>query len=149
MIIILSIRQRGFSDEALLKLYCCGLKDYIWEELKLYKPQTIEEARHATIIIERKYKLHKVPYAGNENPTTTQRGSQVNRLQKTPVSTFHHQCAMGESNNRNVERKRDGKCWTRRDKYSPGHKCTTQKLYNWEAEQEEESLEDRCDEENN
>lgn len=49
----------------------------------------------------------------------------------------------------NVERKRDGKYWTRRDKYSPRHKCATQKLYNCKSEQEEESSKDSSDEENN
>jgi len=47
-------------------MYRCGLKDYIYKELKLHKPKTIEEARHIAIIIERKYKLHKEPYASNE-----------------------------------------------------------------------------------
>lgn len=49
---VLAIRQRGFSNEELLKLHHYGLKDYILEELKLYKPKTIEDARHASIIIE-------------------------------------------------------------------------------------------------
>lgn len=54
---VLAIRQRGFSDEEMLKMYRYGLKEYIQEELKIYKPKTIEEARHAAIIIKRKDKL--------------------------------------------------------------------------------------------
>eukprot|EP00253_Pinus_taeda_P029674 PITA_29674 len=49
----------------------------------------------------------------------------------------------------NVERKKDSKCWKCGDKYHPGHKCATQKLYNCEAKQEEESSEDSSDEEEN
>jgi len=71
---VLAIRQRGFSDEELLKMYRCGLKDYIQEELKLYKPQTIEDARHAAIIIGRKYKLHKASYASNEKSNSYSKG---------------------------------------------------------------------------
>ena len=47
-------------------MYRCGLKEYIREELKLYKSKTIKEVRHATLIIEKKYKLRKTPYANNE-----------------------------------------------------------------------------------
>lgn len=35
-------RQKGFTDEHLLKMYRCGL-EHICAELKLYKPQTIEK----------------------------------------------------------------------------------------------------------
>lgn len=38
-------------------MYRCGLKESIRAKLKLYKPQTIEEARHATKLIEQKHKL--------------------------------------------------------------------------------------------
>lgn len=71
---VLALRQRGFSDEELLKMYHCGLKDYIREELKLHKPKTIEEARHTTIIIEQKYKLHKAPYTSNERINSYSKG---------------------------------------------------------------------------
>jgi len=69
---VLAIRLSGFSDKGLLKRYRCGLKEYFMEELKLYKPKTIEEARHATIIIEREYKLHKTPYANNDVTPSSQ-----------------------------------------------------------------------------
>lgn len=39
---VLTIRQSGFSGEKLLRLYRCGLKDYIREELKLHKPKSVE-----------------------------------------------------------------------------------------------------------
>jgi len=48
-------------------------------------------------------------------------------------------CSCIEENNNHFERKRDFKCWTCGDKYSTGHRCTTQKIYNYEVEKKEES----------
>jgi hypothetical protein len=42
---VLATRQSGFTDEQLLKMYICGLKDYIHSEIKLWNPKSIEDAR--------------------------------------------------------------------------------------------------------
>eukprot|EP00253_Pinus_taeda_P030836 PITA_30836 len=68
------VRQRRFSNEKLLKMYRCGFKDCIREELKLHKPKTIKEAKHGAIIIERKYKLHKTPYVTNDRTNSQFKG---------------------------------------------------------------------------
>ena len=40
-------------------MYIYGLKDYIQSELKLWNPKTIEDARHASKLIEQKKKIYR------------------------------------------------------------------------------------------
>lgn len=143
---VLVVRKRGCSDEELLKTYHCGLKNYIREELKLHKPKTIEDARHAGIIIKRKYKLHKASYATDEKSNNYSKGKSSKPSSRKYVPPPMHN---GGRQQLNVERKKDGKCQTCRDKYYIGHKCAMQKIYNYEVEQEKKSSEDKFDEENN
>jgi hypothetical protein len=63
---VLETRKRGFIDEQLLKMYICGLKDYIHREIKLWNPKTIEDARHVTRITEQKDKFNKSSFVGPE-----------------------------------------------------------------------------------
>ena len=63
---MLETRQSGFTDEQLLKMYICGLKDYIHSETKLGNPKTIKEARHAAMLIEQKDKFNKPSFVGSE-----------------------------------------------------------------------------------
>jgi hypothetical protein len=56
---VLATRQCGFTDEQLIKMYMCGLKDYICSEIKLWNPKTIEDDRHAARLIEQKNKFNK------------------------------------------------------------------------------------------
>eukprot|EP00253_Pinus_taeda_P030576 PITA_30576 len=146
---VLALRQRGFLDEELVKMYRCGFKDYIHKELKLHKPKTIEEARHAAIIIERKYKLHKTPYVTNDRMNNQFKGKASKTISENTSKYVPPPLRSEGKQQINVERKKYGKCWKCRDKYHPRHKCTTQKLYNCEAKQEEESSEDSSDEEEN
>eukprot|EP00253_Pinus_taeda_P002639 PITA_02639 len=118
-------------------------------ELKLHKPKTIEEAKHEAIIIERKYKLHKTPYVTNDR-TNNQFKGRASKTASENTSKYVPPPLRSEGKQQiNVERKKDGKCWKCGDKYHPGDKCATQKLYNSEAKQEEESSEDSSDEEEN
>ena len=48
-------------------MYKSGLKEYIRAELKLYKSQTIEEARHATKLIEQKHKFKMSSFKEDED----------------------------------------------------------------------------------
>jgi hypothetical protein len=66
---VLATRQSGFTDEQLLKMYICGLKDYICSEIKLWNPKTIEDARHTTRLIEPKNKFNKPAFTGPEAST--------------------------------------------------------------------------------
>lgn len=107
---VLAIRQRGFSDEELLKMYRYGLKDYIREELKLHKPKTIEDVRHTTLIIEQKYKLHKAPYASNERTNNYSKGKS-SKLSSKNTSKYVPPPMHNEGKQQcSVERKKDGKC---------------------------------------
>ena len=47
-------------------MYICGLKDYIRSEIKLWNPKTIEDARHATRLIEQKNKFNKPTFTSPE-----------------------------------------------------------------------------------
>jgi hypothetical protein len=59
----MTTRKSGFTVEQLLKMYICGLKDYIHREIKLWNPKTIEDARHAARLIEQKNKFNKPSFA--------------------------------------------------------------------------------------
>lgn len=77
---VLAIRQRGFIDDELLKMFRCGLKEYI--RVELYKPKTIEEARHVAKIIEQKHKFNK-SYTMSEKSSNYSKGkSSKNSLDK-------------------------------------------------------------------
>jgi predicted Zn-ribbon and HTH transcriptional regulator len=64
---VLATRQCGFTYEQLLKMYICGLKDYICSEIKLWNPKTIEDARHATRLIEYKDKFNKPSFTNPDS----------------------------------------------------------------------------------
>jgi hypothetical protein len=59
---VLATRQCRFTDEHLIKMYICGLKDYIHSEIKLWNPKTIEDARHIVRLIEQKIKFNKLAF---------------------------------------------------------------------------------------
>jgi hypothetical protein len=62
---VLATRKCGFTDEKLIKVYICGLKDYIHSEIKLWNP-TIEDARHTSRLIEQKNKFNKLAFTSPE-----------------------------------------------------------------------------------
>jgi hypothetical protein len=57
---VLATRQCGFTDEKLIKMYICGLKDYICSEIKLWNPKTIKDVRHASRLIEQNNNNNKI-----------------------------------------------------------------------------------------
>ena len=56
-------------------MYRCGLKEYIQVELKLYKPKTIEEARHAAKIIKQKLKFKMSSFKEDEDQNSSKKES--------------------------------------------------------------------------
>ena len=103
---VLAVRKIGFSHEDLLKMYRCGFKYYIKEELKLCKPQTIEDATHATLIIERKHKLRTTSFKEYRDQQIISRRKETKKFRYCGID------------------------WT------TGHKCLNKKLYNYEVERE-------------
>ena len=63
---VLTTRQTRFSDEQMLKMYISGLKDYIHNELKLWRPQTINVSRHTAKLIEQKNKVNKPSFSRSD-----------------------------------------------------------------------------------
>jgi len=87
-------------------MYRCGLKDYICAKLKLYKPQTIEEARHATRFIEQKHKFNLPSFKEDKNQQQYSGTKETNR------------------------------CRYCEDKWTSGHRSLNKKLYTYEVEKE-------------
>jgi len=86
---VLATRQCGFTDEQLLKIYICGLKDYICSEIKIWNHKTIEDAKHATKPIEQKtnsIRHHSQVQTGQIN---IQIKDQRNTLQTSLTSMYH------------------------------------------------------------
>jgi hypothetical protein len=130
----LATRQSGFTDEQLLKMYICGLKDYICSEIKLWNPKTVEDARHATKLIEQKNKFNRPSFTGPEgsNKYSNERSNKYS----TDKSNKYVPSPLREDENRHQDpdKKWVNKCRYCEDKWSPGHRCNDKKLYTCEVE---------------
>jgi hypothetical protein len=104
---VLATRQCGFTDGQLLKMYICGLKDYIRSEIKLCNPKTIEDVRHAARPVEQKDKFNKPSFAGPEAS---------NRYSNEKPNKY-------STNKSNPDKKWVNKCRYCGDNWFPGHKC--------------------------
>lgn len=69
-------------------MYWWRLKDYIRAKLKLYKPQTIEEARHATKLIEQNKKINKLSYTNSQKSSNYSKGK--SRIPWTCLTSIYH-----------------------------------------------------------
>jgi hypothetical protein len=129
---VLATRQSGFTDEQLLKMYICGLKDYIRSEIKLWNPKTIEDARHAARLIEQKDKFNKPSFAGPEAS---------NKYSNEKPNKY-------STDKSNPDKKWVNKCRYCGDNWFPGHKCDNKKLYTCKAEKESDSSSSESEREN-
>jgi len=60
------MRQTGFKNEQSLKIYICGLKDYIHSEIKLWNLKNVEDAINATKLIEPKNMFNRPSFTNLE-----------------------------------------------------------------------------------
>jgi hypothetical protein len=129
---VLATRQSGFTDEQLLKMYICGLKDYIRSEIKLWNPKSIEDARHATKLIELKDKFNRPSFAGPEAS---------NRYSNEKPNKY-------STDKSNPDKKWVNKCRYCGDNWFSGHICDNKKLYTCKAEKESDTSSSESEREN-
>jgi len=90
-------------------MYICGLKDYICSELNLCNPNTIEDARHATRLIEQKSRFNKTSFIGSEKLSNYSKENLSNFFLERSNKYILSQ--LWEENNHypNPEKKKEGK----------------------------------------
>jgi hypothetical protein len=107
---VLATRQCGFTDEQLIKMYICGLKDYIRSEIN--KPAFTSPER-----------LNKYSDDRTKKYTTDK-----------PNKYLPPHLREGQASHQDSNKKWESKCRYCGDKWSPGHKCNNKKLYSCKAE---------------
>jgi hypothetical protein len=131
---VLETRKCGFTNEKLIKMHICGLKDYIRNEIKLWNPKTIEDARHTSRLIEQKNKFNKPTFRSPErlNKYLDNRTRKYN-IEK-PNKYLPPHLREVQSYHQDSNKKWESKCRYCGDKWSPGHKCNNKKLYSCKVE---------------
>jgi hypothetical protein len=121
-------------------MYICGLKDYICSEIKLWKTKTIEDDRHATKIIGQKNKFNRPSF------TSLDKSNKYSNEKSNKYSTYKFNKYVpphlreGESRQHDSDKKWENKCRYCGDKWSPGNRCNTEKLYTCEAKKESDTF---------
>jgi hypothetical protein len=99
-------------------MYICGLKDYIRSEIKLWNPKTIEDARHATRLIEQKNKFNKPSFTSPErlNKYPDDRTKKYNTDKPNKYLPPH--LREGQASHQDSNKKWESKCRYSGDKWS-------------------------------
>ncbi|KAJ3690878.1 hypothetical protein LUZ61_020042 [Rhynchospora tenuis] len=138
--------SHAFSEEEFKVGFICGLKEELRGMVKLFKPNSLEEAYEYALQYEETQDTQQKRMKNWSKPTTLQPYSNVKKNNVEPKKEWSSQNYKpwqtdNQSKNKTMEQKKAlGLCYKCNERYYPGHQCTL-KTVNVISEQEEASVE--------